>query len=100
MDFSVLRRHGSTLLGLTVALTVGSNALKANVLTATPSATTVTCNTQTGFASPATIVVKDATALTGSTTLAVTFGAITGGFTLSPSSATSIRVTPAPAAPA
>ncbi len=89
MDSSVLRRHGSTLLALMVALTVGSSALKAtgNLLTATASATTLTCNTATGT-TPATIVVKPVTALTGSATIAVTYAAVSGGISVSPANGT------------
>jgi uncharacterized protein (TIGR03437 family) len=88
MDALVLRRHGSTLLSLMVALTVGPGALKAtNLLTATPSSTTLTCNTQTGT-TPATIVVKAVTALTGSNTIVVSYAAPTGGLTISPANAT------------
>jgi len=89
MDSSVLRRHGSTLFALMVALTVGSSALKAtgNLLSATASATTLTCNTQTGT-TPATIVIKPVTALTGSATIAVTYASVNGGLTVSPASGT------------
>ena len=89
MDSSVLRRHGSTLLALMVALTVGSGALKAtgNLLSATASATTLTCNTQTGT-TPATIVIKPVTAITGSASIAVTYASVTGGLSVSPASGT------------
>jgi uncharacterized protein (TIGR03437 family) len=88
MDFSVLRRHGSTLFALTVALTAGSHSvMAANLLTATPSAPAMTCNTATGT-TPVAIVVKPVAALSGTTTIAVTFAALSGGLTVSPASAT------------
>jgi len=72
-----------------VALTVGSSALKAtgNLLSATPSTATLTCNTQTGT-TPANIVIKPVTALTGSATIAVTYAAVSGGLSVSPASGT------------
>jgi hypothetical protein len=89
MYFSVLRRHGAALLGMTVALTVGSTALKAtgNTLTATPSTATITCNTQTGT-TPVSIVIKPVTPLSGSSTTVVTYASPSGGLTVTPSTAT------------
>ncbi|HVW84091.1 MAG TPA: hypothetical protein VHB50_05405 [Bryobacteraceae bacterium] len=40
---------------------------------------TLTCNTATGAGNPASVVVKPATALTGSNTIAVTLGSLSGG---------------------
>ena len=48
-------------------------------LTATPSTVSLTCNTATGPGSSATIAVKPTTALTGSTTIVVSVGTLTGG---------------------
>jgi uncharacterized protein (TIGR03437 family) len=47
----------------------------------------MTCNTATGT-TPQAIVVKPVAALSGTTTIAVTFAALSGGITVSPSSAT------------
>jgi hypothetical protein len=89
MDFSVLRRHGTALFTLTVALTAGSQSLMAtgNLLKATPSSATLTCNTS---ATPPTtaIVISPVTALTGQNTLAVTFASAPAGVTVTPASGT------------
>jgi hypothetical protein len=89
MDFSVLRRHGTTLFALTVALTAGSQSLMAtgNLLKATPSSATLTCNTAS--TPPVTqIVIAPVAALTGQNTLAVTFAAAPTGVVVTPSSGT------------
>ncbi len=89
MDFSVLRRYGSTLFALTMGLTAGSHSLMAagNLLKATPSTATLSCNSA---ATPPTtsIVVTPVTALTGNNTLAVTYATPPTGVQVTPPSGT------------
>src|SRR5579862_1440928 len=73
-----LSRSTSHILSVLIALTAGSGMLNA-ALTATPSTVSLTCNTATGPGSSATIAVKPTTALTGSTTIVVSVGTLTGG---------------------
>jgi len=66
------------LFSLLLVLAVAHTALATNLLTAT-SPVTLTCNTLTGPGPSATIVVKSATTLSGSSTVAVTLGALPAG---------------------
>jgi uncharacterized protein (TIGR03437 family) len=66
-----------------LALSTGT-AQATNVLTATPSAITVSCNTATGPAAAATVTIKPVTALTGASTIAVTLAAPGGGIQVTP----------------
>jgi uncharacterized protein (TIGR03437 family) len=91
MDSSVLRRHGSTIFAVLIALTAGSGALQAAgaalLLTATPSTATLACNTATGTPTT-TVVITPKTALTGLSTLAVTYATPPTGVTVTPASGT------------
>lgn len=72
---------------LTLAASLGTMQAT-NLLTVT-TPVTLTCSTATGPGTVATVNVKPATALTGSATIAVTFGSATGGLVVTaPSSAT------------
>jgi hypothetical protein len=88
MDFSSIGRRGTTLFALTFALAAGSHSLMAaNLLKATPSSATLTCNTAS--TPPTTsIVITPVTALTGNNTLAVTYASPPAGVTVSPASGT------------
>ncbi len=58
---------------------LAGNLQAANLLTATPSSVTLSCNTATGPGASVSIVVKPVTALSGSSTLAVTLGSLPAG---------------------
>lgn len=64
---------------LLLVLAAANPLLAVNALTATPASITLTCNTLAGAGSNATVVVKPATALTGSATIAVTLGTLPVG---------------------
>ena len=90
MDLSATRIHGFKTIVAILAFTAGAGSLQAtNLLTATPSSVTLSCNTSTGPSS-ATVVVKPVTPLTGVNTIAVTLGALTGGVVVTPPTTTSL----------
>ena len=98
MDSLVLRRHAQkflpTLLPVFLAIIAGPASLKAtNTLAATPSSLTISCNTATGPGATATITIKPVTALTGSNTIAVTLGSLSGGLVVTPPSGTTLSTT-------
>jgi hypothetical protein len=78
MDLSVMKTKGSKTLFALLALTSGAGTMQAaNLLQATAGA--VSCNQLTGVATPGTITVKPATALTGSATLLIGLPVSPGG---------------------
>ncbi len=89
MDFSRLRRYAASLFPVLIALTAGSGTLHAtNLLTASSTSVALTCSTVAGPGT-ASLTIKPATALTGSNTLAVSVGSLTGGVVVTaPSSQT------------
>lgn len=93
MDLSAFKIHGCKALMTVLALTVAAGAAHANVLTATPSTQTMTCNTATGPGNPTTVIVKPATPLTGAATVVVTFSAPANGITVTAPNVTTLSTT-------
>src|SRR5438067_418151 len=80
MDLSVLRIHGTRGLGILAGLACFAGTMHAtNVLTATPSTVTISCNTATGPGTAATVTIKSATTLATGSTIAVSVGSLSGG---------------------
>ena len=73
MDVLNLRARCTRALITLLALTAGASTIKATNLLNVTASVTVTCNTATGPGAAQNIVVKPATALTGSNTIAVSF---------------------------
>src|SRR5258708_3206971 len=92
MHLPWLRLKNSKLLCFTITLTASLGSMQAvNLLTATSPAA-LTCSTTTGPGTTATVVVKPVTALIGSSTIAVTFGSVTGGLTVTAPGTTALSV--------
>ena len=71
------------------ALTTFAGTMQAvNLMTATPSSVNLACSTVTGPGLAATVTLKPVPLLTGSNTLTVTVGALTGGLVVTPPSVT------------
>ena len=88
---STSKLHGLRAFVTLLALTAGTASLQAvNVLTATPATFAVTCNTQSGPGTAATVVIKPVTPLTLASTLVVTFNAPTNGIVVTAPSVTTL----------
>ncbi len=86
MDFSLFKRSGLKLLPVLLTLTASPNLLRAaNLLTASPTAPTLTCSTSSGT-TPVTVTLTPGSSSASLTT--VTFAALTGGVTVTPASQT------------
>ncbi len=83
MNFSShpINRH---LTGLMLALAASALPSMAATLTATPGTVTLTCSTTTGPSAAVNVVVKPFTLLTGSSTLAVTYGTVGASLVVTP----------------
>ena len=91
MHFSrrTTKRSGMAVALLSVAFCAG-DLQAVNSLTANPSTINLACNTATTGPASTTITIKPVTALTGSNTIAVTVGALTGGLVVNSPATTSL----------
>lgn len=86
-------RNGLRAFAALLALTAGSAALQANVLSVASPTATVTCSTTTGPGAAATIVVKPSPLLSGTNTIVVTFTAPGAGLVVTAPSTTTLSTT-------